>query len=160
MSATDTTFDTKFTEEVIAIDRVARVVKGGRRFRFRALVAVGDRRGRIGLAVAKAGDVGSAIKKANAKAQKQLFHVPLTDQGTIPHEVNVRYAGAQILLKPAGPGTGVIAGRTIRPILEAVGISDVLSKSLGSTNKLNSCYAVIAALKQLEARPELRAKKT
>lgn len=145
--------DSQYKEEVIAIDRVSRVQKGGRRFRFRALVTVGDGQGKVGLAVAKASDVASAIRKASAQAQKQMFKVALTDSGTIPHEVLIRFAGAKILLKPAGPGTGVIAGSTIRPILDAVGISDVLSKSLGSSNKLNNCYATMEALKSLELSP-------
>jgi len=143
----------EFKEQVIAIDRVARVVKGGRRFRFRAVAVIGDGRGRVGLGIAKAGDVSSAVDKATKHAKKTLFHVPL-QQGTIPHEVTARFAGAVVLLKPAGPGTGVIAGGSVRQIVEAVGISDILSKALGSTNKLNNCYATIAALKQLRPRPE------
>ncbi len=144
----------EFKEKVIAIDRVARVVKGGRRFRFRALLVIGDGRGRVGLGIAKAGDVSSAIEKATKQANKTLFNVPLHRHGTIPHEISARFAGAHVMLKPAGPGTGLIAGGSVRQILEAAGISDVLSKSLGSTNKLNNCYATIAALKGLRAQPD------
>ena len=145
-----TNTEQKLEEHVIAIDRVARVVKGGRRFRFRALVVVGNRRGRVGLAVAKASDVSSAINKASSQAQKKMLKVPITKSGSIPHLVETKFSGAHILLKPAGPGTGVRASGTIRPILEAVGIRDVLSKSLGSNNKLNNCYATVKALTQLE----------
>ena len=146
--------DQKMEEQVIAVDRVARVVKGGRRFRFRALVVVGDRRGRVGLAVTKASDVASAITKAGTQARKKLLSVPITSKGSIPHQVETKFSGAHILLKPARPGTGVRASGTIRPILEAVGIRDVLSKSLGSTNKLNNCYATMKALSQLESLPD------
>jgi small subunit ribosomal protein S5 len=142
----------EFREEVIAIDRVARVVAGGRRFRFRALAVVGDGKGRVGMGVAKAGEVSGAIQKAIARAKASLLTVPLKN-GTIPHAVNARFAGAQIMLKPAGPGTGVIAGGAIRPVLEVAGVTNVLSKAFGSTNKLNNCYATFKALAQLEALP-------
>ncbi len=140
-------------EEVIAIDRVARVVAGGRRFRFRALVVVGDGHGQAGVGVAKAGEVALAVQKAVAKAKKSLITVPLVGHGTIPYEVNVRHAGAHVMLKPASPGTGVIAGGAVRRILEVAGVSDVLSKSFGSTNKLNNCYATMAALAELSVLP-------
>lgn len=141
--------DKQFNEQVITIDRVARVVKGGRRFRFRALVAVGDGKKRVGVGAAKAGDVQTAITKAIAEAKKQLVDVPLTKSGTIPHEINVKYGGAQIMLKPAAPGTGVIAGGVVRSILDVTGIQDVLSKTIGSSSKLNNAYATIKAFQSL-----------
>lgn len=139
----------EFEERVIGIDRVARVVKGGRRFRFRATVVVGDRKGRVGMGVAKAGDVTSAVSKAVAAGKKRLLQVPLSESGTIPYEITARSGGAKVFLKPAGPGTGVIAGGAVRDVLEAVGVSDVLSKSLGSSNKINTTYATLAALRQV-----------
>ncbi len=141
----------EFKEAVIAVSRVARVVAGGRRFRFRALVAVGDGRGRVGVAVAKASEVGAAVTKASTQAKRHAINIPIHRHGTIPHETLARFAGAQVLLKPAGPGAGLIAGGTVRQILEVAGISDVLSKSFGSTNKLNTAYATLKALGQLSA---------
>lgn len=139
----------EFNEQVIAIDRVARVVKGGRRFRFRALVAVGDGKRRAGVGVAKAGDVQTAITKAIAVAKKQMVNIPITKAGTIPHEITVKYGGAQIMLKPAVEGTGVIAGGVVRSILDVTGIENVLSKTIGSSSKLNNAYATIKAFESL-----------
>ncbi|MFI5240240.1 MAG: 30S ribosomal protein S5 [Candidatus Saccharimonadia bacterium] len=147
----------EFEEHVIAIDRVSRVVKGGRRFRFRATVVVGDGKGRVGVGVGKGGEVMTSIAKAVAKAKKNMITVPLKGQ-TIPHEVTVRFAGAQVMLRPASEGTGVIAGGAVRNVVEAVGIRDLLSKSLGSSNKVNNAYATILALTQLRAIPEKPAK--
>ncbi|MBI4101033.1 30S ribosomal protein S5 [Candidatus Microgenomates bacterium] len=144
----------EWDERVIAIDRVARVVKGGRRFRFRAVVVVGDKKGKVGVAVSKGRDVTSAISKAMAQAKKHPLKVPLLKHGTIPHEVAARFSGAHVLLKPASPGTGVIAGGAVREVAEAAGINNILSKSLGSSNKLNNCYATLAALKQLKLAPQ------
>lgn len=141
----------EFDERVIAIDRVARVVAGGRRFRFRALVIIGDRNGRVGMATAKAPDVTSAISKAVGQAKRHLQYVPVTESGSIAYEVNAKFAGAKVLLKPAGPGTGVIAGGAIRQVLEAAGVKDVLSKALGSSSKLNNAAAALKALAQLPA---------
>lgn len=141
--------DKQFIEQVIAIDRVARVVKGGRRFRFRALVAVGDGKKKVGVGVSKAGDVQSAITKAIAVAKKQMVDVPVNQQGTIPHEVTVKHGGAQVMLKPAAPGTGVIAGGVVRSILDVTGIENVLSKTIGSNSKLNNAYATIKAFESL-----------
>ena len=141
----------EFQERVVNIDRVARVVKGGRRFRFRALVVIGDGKGQVGMGISKASDVTSAVAKAVSQAKKHLIHVPITNTGTIPHEITSRFSGAKVFLKPAGPGTGVIAGGAIREVLEASGVSDILSKSLGSSNKLNTTYATIEALKQLRS---------
>jgi len=134
-----------FDERVMHIDRVARVVKGGRRFRFRALVVVGDRKHRVGIGIAKGADVTAAVTKATDVAKKNMITVPLY-KGTLPHEVQAKVGGANILVKPASAGTGLIAGGVVRTILEVAGISDALSKSLGSTNKANTAYATLAAL--------------
>ncbi len=140
----------EFEEKVIAIDRVARVVKGGRRFRFRATVVIGDGKGRVGLGVGKGGEVMTSIQKAVSRAKNQMITVPL-EGTTIPHDVEVRFAGARVLLKPASPGTGVIAGGAVRNVVEVAGIRDLLSKSLGSTNKVNNAYATMVALSQFKA---------
>lgn len=138
----------EFEEKVISIDRVARVVKGGRRFRFRATVVIGDGKGRVGLGIGKGGEVITSIAKAVARARRNLITVPL-DGASIPHEITVRFSGAQVLLKPASEGTGVIAGGAVRNVVEVAGIHDLLTKSLGSTNKVNNAYATIMALSQL-----------
>jgi len=140
----------EFEEKVIAIDRVTRVVKGGRRFRFRSTVVIGDGKGRVGVGVGKGGEVQSSIAKAVSKAKRDMITVPLVGS-TIPHEVEVRFSGARVLLKPASEGTGVIAGGAIRNVVEIAGIRDLLSKSLGSSNKVNTAYATIAALKSLRS---------
>lgn len=137
-----------FEEYVISIDRVARVVKGGRRFRFKALVVVGDKKNRIGVGVSKGADVQSSVAKAIDVAKKNLVTFPLKN-GTIPHEVEAKVGGARILLKPAAPGTGLIAGGVVRSMMGLTGAHNLLSKSLGSTNKVNSAYATIEALKLL-----------
>lgn len=139
----------QFDERTLHIDRVARVVKGGRRFRFRALVVVGDRKNKVGIGIAKGADVTAAVTKATDVAKKNMIAVPLY-KGTLPHETDAKVSGARILLKPASAGTGLIAGGVVRTILEVAGISNALSKSLGSTNKTNTAYATIAALSQLE----------
>ena len=138
----------QFDERVVHIDRVARVVKGGRRFRFRALVVVGDRKNRVGVGTAKGADVTAAVTKATEVAKKHLVTVPVYN-GTIPHETEAKVSGARILIKPASPGTGLIAGGTIRVVLEVAGVSNALSKSLGSSNKTNAAYATIAALQAI-----------
>lgn len=140
--------DKVFEEFVVNIDRVARVVKGGRRFRFKALVAVGDHKNRIGVGVAKGSDVQSAIAKATDKAKKSLIVIPVVNE-TIPHDSEVKLSGARVLIKPAAPGTGIIAGGVVRSIIGLTGIRNLLSKSLGSTNKVNIAYATIDALKEL-----------
>lgn len=137
-----------FEEVVINIDRVARVVKGGRRFRFKALVVVGDGKKRVGVGVSKGADVQAAITKATAVAKKNLMEIPIANS-TIPHEVYAKVGGAKVLLKPAAAGTGIIAGGAVRSILNVTGIHNVLSKSLGSSNKVNIAYATLAALNQL-----------
>lgn len=138
----------QFEENVIAIDRVARVVKGGRRFRFKALVVVGDRKNKVGVGVAKGTDVQAAVAKATDVAKKNLVTVPLNGT-TIPHEIEIKLDGARVLLKPAAPGTGVVAGGVVRSVVNVIGISDLLSKSLGSANKVNIAYATVEALRQL-----------
>jgi small subunit ribosomal protein S5 len=153
----------EFEEKVIAIDRVARVVKGGRRFRFRATVVIGDGKGRVGLGIGKGGEVMTAIAKAVARARRNLITIPLKN-GTIPYEVTVRFSGAQVMLKPASPGTGVIAGGAVRNVVEVAGIHDLLTKSFGSSNKVNNAYATIMGLSQLEplkkrTKPESKATK-
>lgn len=138
----------QFEELVINIDRVARVVKGGRRFRFKALVVVGDRKTKVGVGVSKGQDVQQAIAKATDVAKKHMINIPVVNT-TIPHDIEVKVGGARVLIKPAAPGTGIIAGGVIRSIIGVTGISNLLSKSLGSTNKVNIAYATIDALSKL-----------
>ena len=143
----------QFEENVISIDRVARVVKGGRRFRFKALVVVGDRKKKVGVGVAKGTDVQMAVAKATDVAKKSMITVPIVN-ATIPHDIEVKIDGARVLLKRAAPGTGIIAGGVVRSVVAVTGITDLLSKSLGSTNKVNIAYATIEALKSLVPKSE------
>ncbi len=139
----------QFDERVLHIDRVARVVKGGRRFRFRALVVVGDRKNRVGIGIAKGADVTAAVSKATEVAKKHFITVLTDKNGTIHHEFEAKVGGARILIKPASAGTGLIAGGVVRTILEVAGVKNILSKSLGSTNKANTAYATIEALRSI-----------
>ena len=143
----------QFEELVINVDRVARVVKGGRRFRFKALVVVGDRKTKVGVGVSKGADVQVAIAKATEVAKKHMIVIPVAN-GTIPHDVEVKFSGARVMLKPAAPGTGIIAGGVVRSIIGVTGITNLLSKSLNSTNKVNIAYATIEALRSLVPRDE------
>ena len=132
---------------------MSRVVKGGRRFRFKALVVVGNRKGKVGVGVAKGQDVQTAVAKATNVAKKHLITIPIAD-GTIPHDAEVKFTGARVLLRPAAPGTGIIAGGVVRQVIGVTGINNLLSKSLGSTNKVNIAYATIEALKSLVPRDQ------
>ena len=143
----------QFEEVVINIDRVARVVKGGRRFRFKALVVVGDRKSKVGVGVAKGADVQAAIGKATDVAKKSMVTIPVINS-TIPHDAEVKLSGARVLIKPAAPGTGIIAGGVVRQIIGVTGITNMLSKSLGSTNKVNIAYATLKALTSLVPKEE------
>ena len=149
---------TSYIERVVTINRDAKVVKGGRRFSFTALVIVGDGNGTVGVGYGKAKEVPAAIAKGVEEAKKHFFKVPRI-QGTIPHTVQGEEAAGIVLLKPASPGTGVIAGGPVRAVLECAGISDVLSKSLGSSNAINIVHATVAALKQLNRPEEIAAKR-
>ena len=143
-------------ERVVQINRVAKVVKGGRRFRFSAVVVVGDGQGHVGAGLGKAGEVPEAIRKGVEDAKKHIIKIPMVGT-TIPHEVNVEFAASKVMLKPASQGTGVIAGGSVRAVLEAAGIRDILSKIYGSTNPVNVTRATIEALRGLHSADELDA---
>jgi small subunit ribosomal protein S5 len=140
----------EFDERVVDISRVAKVIKGGRRFAFRTVVVVGDNKGHVGIGVGKSRAVPDALRKASERARKRMKPVMLAGT-TIPHEVTASFSGAKVLLKPASPGTGVIAAGGMRAVLEAAGVHDILTKSLGSANVLNVVYATMSALGQLKS---------
>jgi small subunit ribosomal protein S5 len=144
----------ELTEKVVYINRSAKVVKGGRRFNFSALVVIGDKKGRVGIALGKAGEVADAIRRGGELARNPMVSVSLKD-ATIPHEVFSAFGGARVLLRPASPGTGIIAGKTVRAVLESAGVRDVLSKSLGSKNAANVVKATLKALLSLRTRENI-----
>lgn len=139
----------QFDERVVYVNRVARVVKGGRRFRFQALLVIGDHKGRVGVGVSKGADVQAAVSKATDVAKKRMIKIPLHNN-TLTHEVEGKVGGSKILILPAAPGTGLIAGGVVRIVLEVAGIENALSKSLGSTNRINTAYATLEALSAMK----------
>ncbi|MFO7928156.1 MAG: 30S ribosomal protein S5 [Candidatus Humimicrobiaceae bacterium] len=151
----DNTKTNELEEKVIKINRVAKVVKGGRRFSFSALVAVGDNRSKVGVGYGKANEVSTAIVKGVNKAKKNLFKVPLVE-GTIPYQINAKYGAGHVFMKPASEGTGVIAGGPVRAILELAGVRNILTKSIGSSNALSIANATIHGLKSLKTPEQIK----
>lgn len=148
----------EFDHKLVDLARVARVVAGGRRFKFRATVVIGNHKGKVGLGIAKGKDVSRAVDKAQSQAKKHMVEVPIIN-GTIPHQIQVKFGGAEVLLKPARPGTGIIAGGSVRPVVELAGIKDIISKMLGSSNHANNVQATLEAFSQLSTPDALQARR-
>lgn len=144
--------ESEWEERLVELDRVSRTVKGGKRMRFRALVVVGNRKGKVGMGIGKASDVQTAIKKGVTQAKKRLIAVPIVNE-TIPHETTVKFGSAVVFLKPATPGTSIIAGGPVRAVIELAGIQNILSKVIGSSNKINNVQATLNALEKLQLKP-------
>ncbi|MBU1167615.1 30S ribosomal protein S5 [Patescibacteria group bacterium] len=149
----------EFEQELVDIARVARIVAGGRRMRFRATIVIGDKKKRVGMGVAKGNDVSTAIEKAVAQAKKNMVSVSITPDGTIPHEVTIKKGASRLFLKPAFKGTGIIAGGSVRQVMEMAGVKNVFGKIYGTNNKLNNVQAAIEALKSLQTKEEIFAKR-
>ncbi len=151
----------EFDQKLIDLARVTRVVAGGRRFRFRATLVIGDKKGRVGIGTAKGSDVAIAVEKAYAQANKNLQKMQkiVMDKNTIPHQVELKFKSARVLLRPARQGTGIIAGGPVRAVVELAGIKDIVSKMLGSNNKINNAQATLKALISLESAEDVRARR-
>lgn len=143
-----------FDQKVVEVKRVTRVVAGGKRMRFRALVVIGNHQGKVGMGLSKGADVSESVNKAINQAKKSLITLPLINE-TIPHEVNIKYKASQLMLKPAKPGTGVIAGGAVRIVMDMAGVKNVVSKMFGSSNKVNNVKAVFEAFKHMKSKEEL-----
>ncbi len=149
----------EFDQKVVEIKRVTRVVAGGKRMRFRALVVIGDHKGKVGMGLRKGVDVAEAVTKAVNAAKKTMITVPL-ENGTIPQQMKMKYKASKIILLPAAPGTGIIAGGALRSVLELVGVKNILSKMMGSSNNVNNVKAAVAALSKMKSRSDIKARRT